>query len=105
MEMVETNHKQPRSAFHIPFQIAPGLVIGVKGYNLIIEDKIPLPQKFATNAEKIEEVVTETSYRCADTGKPLASTDIKTGYEFGEEIIEFSKDDVAKLKSVRDPSK
>ncbi|KAI7879836.1 SPOC like C-terminal domain-containing protein [Mucor mucedo] len=104
MDMVETSSKQPRSAFRIPFEIAPGLTIGVKGYNLVIEERIPHPKKFTTNAEKIEEVVVETSYRCVDTGKALATTDIKIGYEFGEEIIEFSKEDISKLKTVRDPS-
>lgn len=64
MDMVETSSKQPRSAFRIPFEIAPGLTIGVKGYNLVIEERIPHPKKFTTNAEKIEEVVVETSYRC-----------------------------------------
>lgn len=63
--MVETRNKQPRSAFRIPFEIAPGLTIGVKGYNLIIEEKIPTPKKFFTSGEKIEEVTTHTTYQCA----------------------------------------
>lgn len=103
--MVKINNDKPRSAFRIPFEISPSLTIGIKGYNIIIEETITLPRDFITNAEKISELTTNTTWRCADTEKPLATTDIKLGYEFGEMLVEVSKEDQIKIKTIRDPSK
>ncbi|KAJ3157346.1 X-ray repair cross-complementing protein 6 [Geranomyces variabilis] len=61
-----------RTQFRVPFEIAPGLTIGVKGYNLVVE------QKAGTHAwldrKTNREVKPLTTYRCATTyAKALGS--------------------------------
>lgn len=49
----------------MPFQLTPSVSIGIKGYNLIIEEKLRPAKNFTTNAEKVVEVKPLTRWNCA----------------------------------------
>ncbi|KAJ3175853.1 X-ray repair cross-complementing protein 6 [Geranomyces variabilis] len=52
-----------RTAFRIPWEIAPGLTIGVKGYNLVLEQKKGSHAWLDRKTNR--EVMPVTTYRCA----------------------------------------
>ncbi|KAI8075996.1 SPOC like C-terminal domain-containing protein [Thamnidium elegans] len=104
LDMVKTNYIKLRSEFRIPFQITPSVTVGIKGYNLIIEEKLRLPKNFTTNVEKIVEVKPLTRWRCVDSEQILMPMHLKHGFQYGEELVEFTKEEIKKLKKIRDPS-
>ncbi|KAI9255908.1 SPOC like C-terminal domain-containing protein [Helicostylum pulchrum] len=104
LDMVKTNYTKLRSEFRIPFQITPSVTVGIKGYNLIIEEKLRLPKNFTTNVEKIVEVKPLTRWRCTDSEQILMPMHLKHGFQYGEELVEFTKEEIKKLKKIRDPS-
>ncbi|KAI9341588.1 SPOC like C-terminal domain-containing protein [Pilaira anomala] len=104
LDMVKTNNVKIRSEFKMPFQLTPSVSIGIRGYNLIIEEKLRPAKNFTTNAEKVVEVKPLTRWNCADTSQILMPIHLKQGFQYGEEIVEFTKEEIAKLKKLRDPS-
>ncbi|KAF7332555.1 SAP domain-containing protein [Mycena kentingensis (nom. inval.)] len=56
-------HEVPkRAAFSIPFKLADGFTIGVKGYNLITEQRKGTYRYFADLGERMEVAVSKTTY-------------------------------------------
>jgi ATP-dependent DNA helicase 2 subunit 1 len=56
-------HEVPKRAlFSIPFELATGLVIGIKGYNLVTEQKKGTYKYFVDLGDKMEVVESRTTY-------------------------------------------
>ncbi|KAI7901081.1 SPOC like C-terminal domain-containing protein [Cokeromyces recurvatus] len=102
-EKIKTFQTTTRSGFRLPLQIAPNLIIGIRGYNMIIEQKIDNPRYFYTSGEQLKEVKSITRWKCADTNEILTSIDIKTSYNYGGEKVILSKQDIEKIQTVNEP--
>ncbi|KAI9311075.1 hypothetical protein BX666DRAFT_2032344 [Dichotomocladium elegans] len=104
LERVRRSEPPKRTLFQIPFRIGTDLEIGVKGYALIMEQKRSLPQPVSTVGEQITEVVSDTTYKCADTNQNLLPSEIKYSFNVGGEQSVFSKEELQKLRTMSDPS-
>jgi ATP-dependent DNA helicase 2 subunit 1 len=51
-----------RSQFSIPFSLANGLNIGIKGYGLVVEQKKSYPKRFLDVDGELKELDSKTSY-------------------------------------------
>ncbi|KAF7721213.1 X-ray repair cross-complementing protein 6 [Apophysomyces ossiformis] len=94
-----------RSQFRIPFQLAEGLTIGVRGYTLVQEQKRK-PYKYVADIfQQSLEVEPITAWKCADTNNYLLPTDIKQWYPYGGEKVVFSQEEIKAMRTFRDPGK
>lgn len=63
-EKMKTFQTTTRSEFRVPMEIAPGLSIGIRGYNRVIEQKMGNPDLFYTDQEQLQEVKSTTRWKC-----------------------------------------
>ncbi|KAG0267084.1 X-ray repair cross-complementing protein 6 [Mortierella polycephala] len=103
LQRVQRKEVKKRSLFNIPFIIAPGLEIGVKGYNLVMTQTKGIHRNVYTLGESVREVQTVTSWVCADTTQYLTPADLKYYWEFGGVKVIFTKEEVAKMKTMGPP--
>lgn len=61
---IQTLETATRSEFRVPLEIAPGLTIGVRGFNMVIEQKLGTPELFFANQEQLQEAKTTTVWKC-----------------------------------------
>jgi len=99
-----------RIAFSIPFHLAqePSLVIGIKGYALINDEKKRLPVKVDLDTRLGEQVITKTIYKDGNTGEVIDfKTQVKKYFSVGkaepakgtkDEKFFFDPDEVNKMK-------
>jgi ATP-dependent DNA helicase 2 subunit 1 len=62
LEQMRFHEVLKRALFSIPFELATGLVIGVKGYNLVTEQKKGTYKYFVDLGDKMEVVESRTTY-------------------------------------------
>ncbi|ORZ22807.1 SPOC like C-terminal domain-containing protein [Lobosporangium transversale] len=103
LQRVQRKEVKKRAYFNIPLKLAPGLEIGVKGYNLVLAQGKGAHRNVYTLGEAVREVQTVTTWLCADTAQYLMPTDLKYYWEFGGVKVVFSKDEVAGMKSFGPP--
>ncbi|CAO3641074.1 unnamed protein product [Mucor hiemalis] len=104
LNKVKSSEVKTRSEFRVPFEITPQLSVGVRGYNMVIEKKISAPKNYSTSTTQLQEVKSLTRWQCEDTQQYLTPLDIKHGYEYGGELVAFTKDEIKTLLTVREPS-
>ncbi|KAG0244418.1 X-ray repair cross-complementing protein 6 [Actinomortierella wolfii] len=103
LERVHRKEVKKRSLFKILFKLAPGLEIGVRGYNLVMSQGKGPHRNVYTKGEVVREVVTTTSWVCADSKQLLLPTDLKFFWEFGGTKVVFTKDEVKAIKTFGPP--
>lgn len=99
-----------RTAFSVPFHLAEekGLVIGIKGYALIGEEKKRPPVKVDLDTRLGEQVITKTVYKDGNTGDVINyKTEVKKFFSVGktdlakgtkDEKFFFDNNDINKMK-------
>lgn len=102
LDNVRRREPNKRTAFRIPFTIAPEIVIGVRGYNLVMAEKRSTPHKVTGAGERIEEVEAQVTYKCQDTQQVLLTTEIKSAFDYGGSQVIFSREEVEKMRSVKE---
>ncbi|KAJ3022960.1 X-ray repair cross-complementing protein 6 [Thoreauomyces humboldtii] len=116
-----------RTAFRVPFHLFEGITLGVKGYNLVLEQK--KGSYTYLDRRSNAEVQTVTSWTCASTAQSLSNagtslspnesapgsglahastqmlmpSDMKSFWEYGGEKVVFTKEEVASMKHFREP--
>ncbi|KAF8979016.1 X-ray repair cross-complementing protein 6 [Entomortierella lignicola] len=103
LQRVQRKEVKKRAAFNIPFKLAPGLEIGVKGFNLILSQKKSNHRNVYTLGETVREVQTVTSWICADTTQYLLAADLRYYWEFGGTKVVFTKEEIAAMKTFGPP--
>lgn len=103
LQRVQRKEVKKRSMFNIPLKIAPGLEIGVKGYNLVMTQTKGLHRNIYTLGEAVREVQTVTTWICVDTTQYLTPADLKYYWEFGGVKVVFTKEEVAAMKTFGPP--
>lgn len=104
LSKVKSTEVKTRSEFKVPFEITPELTVGIRGYNMVIEKKMSAPKYYSANTAQLQEVKSLTRWQCEDTKEYLTPLDIKHGYEYGGELVSFTKDELNALLTVREPS-
>lgn len=62
LEQMRFHEVPKRALFNIPFELATGLVIGIKGYNLVTEQKKGTYKYFVDLGDKMEVVESRTTH-------------------------------------------
>ncbi|KAL9541474.1 hypothetical protein PS6_010283 [Mucor atramentarius] len=102
-DKIKTFQTSARSEFRLPFEIGPNLTIGIRGYNMVLEQKIGMPKYYFAEGEQTQEVKSITRWRCVDTNEFLTPIDIKKAFPYGGEDVVFTEEDVAKIQTVNKP--
>ncbi|KAI0656449.1 ku70-like protein [Cubamyces menziesii] len=77
-------HEVPKRAlFSVPLTLAPGFVIGVKGYGLITEQKKGAYRYFADLGDRVEPVTSRTAYVDEERDAEADKADILFGMDLG----------------------
>ncbi|KAG0369940.1 SPOC like C-terminal domain-containing protein [Gamsiella multidivaricata] len=103
LQRVQRKEVKKRAMFNIPLKLAPGLEIGVKGYNLVMQQTKGPHRNVYTLGEAIREVQTVTSWICADTAQYIMPADMKYYWEFGGVKVVFTKEEKAAMKTFGPP--
>ena len=114
----DINSKQvaKRALFsNLPFEIAPGLTISVKGYN-VFQRQTParacyvwlggeraLIAKSVTTQYAAQDLDEETKKPIDENVEPVKKIEIKRAYKFGGEQVLFTKDEQRALKAFGEP--
>ncbi|OJD34497.1 atp-dependent dna helicase ii subunit 1 [Diplodia corticola] len=92
-----------RALFSLPFEIGPGLKIGVKGYILIKrQDKVRSCYVWM-NGEKPQIAVGSSTKIAEDTAREVQKTEIRKAYKFGGETVSFTEDETKAIRYFGDP--
>ncbi|CEP06869.1 hypothetical protein [Parasitella parasitica] len=102
-EKIKTFQTSARSEFRLPFEIGPGLTVGIRGYNMVLEQKVGNPKYYFAEGEQTQEVKTITRWKCVDTNEFLTPIDIKKAYSYGGQDVVFSDDEIAQIMAVNKP--
>jgi ATP-dependent DNA helicase 2 subunit 1 len=100
------NSKQvpKRSLFsNLPFEIAPGLRISVKGYNILHRQKPARSCYIWLDGEKPQIALGETTKVAEDTARTVEKTEIKKAYKLGGEYVRFTPEEQKSLKDFGSP--
>ncbi|KAM3470651.1 hypothetical protein MY5147_006268 [Beauveria neobassiana] len=93
-----------RSLFsNLPFEIAPGLRISVKGYNIIHRQAPARTCYIWLDGEKPQLAVGETTRIAEDSTRTVEKGEMKKAYKFGGEYVYFSPEEQKSLKDFGSP--
>ncbi|KAI9029362.1 SPOC like C-terminal domain-containing protein [Hyaloraphidium curvatum] len=98
---VRKKEMRKRSYMRIPFVLGSGFTIGVRGYNLVVEQKKPSFVYMRASGNDV--VKSKQVLVCRDTAEPLQPREIKYYYPYGGENVFFTKDEVKEMRSFGEP--
>lgn len=87
-----------RALFSLPFEIGPGLRIGVKGFIMIKRQEHVKSCYVWVGGEKPQIVQTSTSHMADDTARVVEKTELRKAYKFGGDIITFSPEEMVQIR-------
>ncbi|KAK4065780.1 uncharacterized protein Triagg1_8549 [Trichoderma aggressivum f. europaeum] len=99
------NSKQApkRALFHLPFEIAPGLRITVKGYNIVQRQAPARTCYIWLDGEKAQIATGETTRIAEDSARTVEKQEIKKAYKFGGEYVYFTPEEQKNLRDFGSP--
>ncbi|RFU79302.1 atp-dependent dna helicase ii subunit 1 [Trichoderma arundinaceum] len=99
------NSKQTpkRALFHLPFEIAPGLRITVKGYNIVQRQAPARTCYIWLDGEKAQIATGETTRVAEDSARTVEKQEIKKAYKFGGEYVYFTPEEQKSLRDFGSP--
>ncbi|KAM0693497.1 hypothetical protein Q7P36_006752 [Cladosporium allicinum] len=97
----------PRRALfaNIPFEIGPGLKIGVKGFVILKRQEpkrtsyIYLPE----DSDRPQIAVLSSTLMADDTARSVEKAEVRKAYKFGGDTISFSAEEISKIKNFGSP--
>ncbi|KAK8231833.1 SPOC like C-terminal domain-containing protein [Phyllosticta capitalensis] len=92
-----------RALFSLPFEIGPGLKVGVKGYISIKRQERVRSCYVWLNGEKPQIAVGSSSRVAEDTAREVKKEEIRKAYKFGGETIAFTEEETKKIRYFGDP--
>lgn len=96
---INSKQSPKRALFHLPFEIAPGLRITVKGYNVVSRQTPARTCYIWLDGEKAQIATGETTRVAEDSARTVEKQEIKKAYKFGGEYVYFTPEE---QKSIRD---
>ncbi|KAF5716784.1 ATP-dependent DNA helicase 2 subunit 1 [Fusarium mundagurra] len=101
---VNSKQTAKRALFsNLPFEIAPGLRISVKGYNIVHRQTPARTCYIWLDGEKPQIATSETTRIAEDSARTVEKAEIKKAYKFGGEYVYFSPDEQKSLKDFGSP--
>ncbi|KAG4254768.1 ATP-dependent DNA helicase II subunit 1 [Fusarium proliferatum] len=101
---VNSKQTAKRALFsNLPFEIAPGLRISVKGYNIVHRQTPARTCYVWLDGEKPQIATSETTRIAEDSARTVGKAEIKKAYKFGGEYVYFSPDEQKALKDFGSP--
>ncbi|KAM0810518.1 putative Ku70 protein [Seiridium cardinale] len=100
------NSKQtPKRAYfsNMKFELGPGLVISVNGYNVIQKQAAARTCYIWLDGEKAQMAISETVQMADDTAMTVDKGQIKKAYKFGGQYIHFSPEELKSIKQFGEP--
>ncbi|KAJ0162544.1 ATP-dependent DNA helicase II subunit 1 [Colletotrichum tanaceti] len=88
---------------NLPFEIAPGLRISVKGYNVIHRQTPARTSYIYLDGEKPQLANGETTRIAEDSARTVEKTEFKKAYKFGGEYVHFTPEEQKSLKDFGTP--
>jgi ATP-dependent DNA helicase 2 subunit 1 len=92
-----------RALFTLPFEIGPGLKIGVKGYTTIKRQEPHRSCYIWLGGEKPQLAVGSTTKIAEDTARTVEKVEIRKAFKFGGSTVKFSEDEVKQMKMFGEP--
>ena len=92
-----------RAVFSLPFEVGPGLKIGVKGYVMIKRQSKQKACFIWTGGEKLQVAVGSTTQMADDTARVVEKAEIRKAYKYGGESISFTEDEMKAVRYFGDP--
>lgn len=97
----------PRRALfsNLPFEVGPGLKIGVKGY-IILKRQEPKRTSYIylpEDSDKPQIAVMSSTLMADDTARSVEKAEVRKAFKFGGESISFSPEELSKIKNFGDP--
>lgn len=87
----------------MPFELAPGLRISVKGYNVVHRQTPARTCYIWLDGEKPQIAAGETTRMAEDSARTVEKQEIKKAYKFGGEYVNFSPEEQKKLRDFGSP--
>lgn len=101
---VNSKQTAKRALFsNLPFEIAPGLSISVKGYNVVNRQTPARTCYIWLDGEKPQIVSGETTRIAEDSARTVEKQEIKKAYKFGGEYVYFTPEEQKSLKDFGSP--
>lgn len=101
---VNSKQAAKRALFsNLPFEIAPGLTISVKGYNIIHRQTPARTCYIWLDGEKPQIASGETTRIAEDSARTVEKGEIKKAYKFGGEYVYFTPEEQKSLKDFGSP--
>ncbi|KAF2138231.1 uncharacterized protein K452DRAFT_256339 [Aplosporella prunicola CBS 121167] len=92
-----------RALFNLPFEIGPGLKIGVKGYILIKRQERVRSCYVWLHGEKPQIAVGMSSRFAEDSAREVEKAEIRKAYKFGGETVTFTTAETSAIRYFGDP--
>ncbi|KXT17510.1 hypothetical protein AC579_3235 [Pseudocercospora musae] len=102
---VASRNAPRRTFFNVPFEIGPGLKIGVKGY-IMFKRQEPKRTSYVylpPDSEKAQIAVGSSTMVEEETARTVEKTEIRKAFKFGGEAVTFSLEEEAQIKDFGDP--
>jgi ATP-dependent DNA helicase 2 subunit 1 len=87
-----------RAQFSIPFEIGPGLRIGVKGYIMIKKQEHVKSCYVWVGGEKVQIASASTTHMADDTARVVEKGEVRKAYKFGGDAITFTAEEFAQIR-------
>lgn len=97
----------PRRALFssVPFEIGPGLKIGVRGYKIIMRQapKRTTYVYLPPDSDKAQIAVGSSTLVAEDNARTVDKGEVRKAYKFGGETVSFTEEEIASIKHFGDP--
>ncbi|KAK7432616.1 ATP-dependent DNA helicase II subunit 1 [Neonectria magnoliae] len=101
---VNSKQTAKRALFsNLPFEIAPGLSISVKGYNVVHRQTPARTCYIWLDGEKPQIAAGETTRIAEDSARTVEKQEIKKAYKFGGEYVYFTPEEQKSLRNFGSP--
>ncbi|ORY15168.1 DNA-dependent protein kinase [Clohesyomyces aquaticus] len=87
-----------RALFSLPFEIAPDLKIGVKGFIMIKRQEHVKSCYVWVGGEKVQIVTSSTSHLADDTARVVEKVELRKAYKFGGDTITFTPEEFVQIR-------
>lgn len=103
LSSINSKASPKRAVFSLPFEIGPGLKIGVKGYVMIKRQEKQKSCYIWTGGEKLQVAVGTTTQIADDTARTVQKSEIRKAFKYGGESISFTEEELKAIKYFGDP--
>ncbi|KAF2788217.1 ATP-dependent DNA helicase II subunit 1 [Melanomma pulvis-pyrius CBS 109.77] len=87
-----------RALFSLPFEIGPGLRIGIKGFIMIKRQEHAKSCYVWVGGEKAQIVSSTTSHMSDDSARVVEKTELRKAYKFGGDTITFTPEEFIQIR-------